>query len=298
MIDFPASPTNGQEFTGGNNIYVYNGYGWTAKAAAGTPYLQKGGDTMTGPLTLFGDPSVPQHATDKQYVDAGNALKVAKVGDVMSGDLGINSLSPVVWLNKTAPTGGSQVIGQHDGVTRNALNLSDGVAGNFAVGRYNDAGALVDAPLLISRATGGVSHPLGTDWGFGPMRFKYIGANLVWDKDLNNVNRIIWDAVNNPAAGAANGYQKLASGIILQWGVAAPSGVNGEVIFAFPVAFPTACLNATATVIGGSQPATTTIVAHIVDKSSTNLHVQARFITGGGTVGAANQNFHWQAVGW
>jgi len=34
-----------------------------------TPYVQKSGDTMTGPLVLPGDPTAPLQAVDKQYVD-------------------------------------------------------------------------------------------------------------------------------------------------------------------------------------------------------------------------------------
>ena len=35
-----------------------------------TPYVQKSGDTMTGPLVLPGDPTAPLQAAEKQYVDA------------------------------------------------------------------------------------------------------------------------------------------------------------------------------------------------------------------------------------
>ena len=47
-----------------------------------------------------------------------------------------------------------------------------------------------------------------------------------------------------------NGYQKLPSGVILQWGMVAdgPSGAN----VTFPIAFPTACLNLQITRGGGT----------------------------------------------
>src|SRR5208282_4083018 len=32
-------------------------------------YVMKAGDTMTGPLTLPGDPTAPQQAADRHYVD-------------------------------------------------------------------------------------------------------------------------------------------------------------------------------------------------------------------------------------
>lgn len=40
---------------------------------------------------------------------------------------------------------------------------------------------------------------------------------------------------------AGNGYQKLPSGLILQWGSAAPSSPNTLTTYSFPIAFPTAC---------------------------------------------------------
>ena len=63
-----------------------------AKAMAGTrpggpvPYLLKSGDTMTGPLTLGGDPASALQAADKHYVDAlaGNGLTN---GSTAGGDL-------------------------------------------------------------------------------------------------------------------------------------------------------------------------------------------------------------------
>lgn len=52
-------------------------------------FVQRGGDAMTGPLTLPGAPTVDLHAATKLYVDAGVsagvATKVNKAGDTMSG---------------------------------------------------------------------------------------------------------------------------------------------------------------------------------------------------------------------
>lgn len=48
-------------------------------------FVNKTGDTMTGPLILSGDPTTALGAATKQYVDAADALKVAKAGDTMTG---------------------------------------------------------------------------------------------------------------------------------------------------------------------------------------------------------------------
>lgn len=49
--------------------------------------VAKAGDTMTGPLTLPGSPSSGLHAATKAYTDAADALKVNKAGDTMTGPL-------------------------------------------------------------------------------------------------------------------------------------------------------------------------------------------------------------------
>ena len=49
--------------------------------------VAKSGDTMTGPLTLPGSPSSGLHASTKAYTDAGDMLKVNKAGDTMTGPL-------------------------------------------------------------------------------------------------------------------------------------------------------------------------------------------------------------------
>jgi hypothetical protein len=59
-----------------------------ANVGAGN-YVAKSGDTMTGPLSLAGDPMAPAHATDRHYVDVGLAGKANLVnGTVPMTQLG------------------------------------------------------------------------------------------------------------------------------------------------------------------------------------------------------------------
>ena len=60
--------------------------------------VAKAGDTMTGLLTLSGDPTAAMHAATKQYSDAQDALKVAKAGDTMTGALTLSG-DPTVALH-------------------------------------------------------------------------------------------------------------------------------------------------------------------------------------------------------
>src|SRR5574343_1001931 len=51
--------------------------------------LALAGGTMTGSLTLAGDPSTNLEAATKQYTDAADALNVAKAGDMITGYLSL-----------------------------------------------------------------------------------------------------------------------------------------------------------------------------------------------------------------
>jgi len=52
---------------------------------------------------------------------------------------------------------------------------------------------------------------------------------------------------------SANGYQKLPSGVIIQWGVTSSLGVNSSGSITFPIAFPTACYSVTTASAAGAN---------------------------------------------
>jgi hypothetical protein len=70
MIDFPASPTLGQQFTAAGVTWTWDGTKWTAAGLTGGPFLPLVGGTMTGPIVLPGNPTTTLQAAPKQYVDA------------------------------------------------------------------------------------------------------------------------------------------------------------------------------------------------------------------------------------
>jgi hypothetical protein len=73
-----------------NAIAVNKAYVDSAVASVGTgSYVAKNGDAMSGPLTLAGDPSAPNHASTKHYVDTSLLAKANLVsGVVPPGQLG------------------------------------------------------------------------------------------------------------------------------------------------------------------------------------------------------------------
>lgn len=84
------------------------GYVDSAVANSGSgSFVSKSGDTMTGPLTLPGDPASPLQAADKHYVDVGTAGKADLVsGLVPTGELGTGSANSGVCLHGDSSWGG------------------------------------------------------------------------------------------------------------------------------------------------------------------------------------------------
>jgi hypothetical protein len=94
----PASPADNTLWWESDTAKLYLRYNdgnssqWVqVNAAAGMGgYVAKIGDSMTGPLILSGNPTLPLGAVTKQYSD----LRVLKTGDTMTGDLVLPGLSP------------------------------------------------------------------------------------------------------------------------------------------------------------------------------------------------------------
>lgn len=68
MIDFPVSPSVGQNFSAAGVTWTWDGAKWSA-AGLNQAYVPLAGGTMTGPLTLAGNPVNPLDAVPKQYID-------------------------------------------------------------------------------------------------------------------------------------------------------------------------------------------------------------------------------------
>jgi len=126
-IDFPASPTVGQEHVSGGMTYVYNGTGWTVKGGSTTDFVLKAGDTMSGDLTIAKDAPTVVLAR----ATAGN---IAMLQSTVAG----KARWAVYMSNAGAETGSNS-------------------GSDFAIRSYDDAGTIVTpAPLSIVRSTGQV----------------------------------------------------------------------------------------------------------------------------------------------
>ena len=115
-------------------------------------YVPLSGGTMTGPLTLFGDPTTPSMAADKHYVDESAASVLSLAGGNVLGPLNAESVNGVF-----APVAGSSQstlqATQTDAAQANGAML---VPPNYAgTDTFANAGAVRVEDL---RATGAQQH--------------------------------------------------------------------------------------------------------------------------------------------
>jgi len=83
-----------------------------------------------------------------------DAIYVNVAGDTMTGNLNLVYADPTIQLNKAGAANVSQIYVMLNSVPQWLWRLSDATLGDFNLYRFNDAGALLDIPLAISRASG------------------------------------------------------------------------------------------------------------------------------------------------
>jgi hypothetical protein len=93
----------------------------------------------------------------------------------------------------------------------------------------------------------------------------------------------------------SSGYQKLPSGLIIQWGKSASfSSESGQTV-TFPIAFPNVCLNASATVLISSGAANNDYWAQVYSLSQSSIGV---FLQVNGGISNFPVNIFWFAIGY
>jgi hypothetical protein len=97
---------------------------------------------------------------------------------------------------------------------------------------------------------------------------------------------------------AANGYQKLSSGLIIQWGVSAQT--IAEYTVTLPIAFPTTGLMAQATCSYATAVATKAYVIHAEVAGATGFNIRKRNVDNGGSVSATTDGIpvSWLVIGY
>lgn len=93
-----------------------------------------------------------------------------------------------------------------------------------------------------------------------------------------------------------NGYQKLPSGLIMQWGkYGSDITAEGEVSFTFPISYPTSCLNVIAVARNSDSSDVNNIYMQIVSMLTTGATLRAQTET---ATGVKCNGFYWQAIGY
>jgi hypothetical protein len=96
-----------------------------------------------------------------------------------------------------------------------------------------------------------------------------------------------------PASIAANGYQRLPSGLIIQWGVQPAASPSGTAV-TFPLAFPTAVYGVVGNVAQNNATVTYVVTPSVITTSGFVLN---KNFVGASTFGNASEIAYWFAIG-
>ncbi len=129
MIDFPASPTLGQQFTAAGVTWVWDGTKWAASGLS-VAYLPLTGGTLTGNVDI--------------QPPSGNAALRLRAAAGSQNNITGNAGSSARWIMSLG-----------DGLAEIGNNFGS----NLVISRCSDAGAFIDNPLVIARPTGQVIIP-------------------------------------------------------------------------------------------------------------------------------------------
>jgi hypothetical protein len=100
MINFPANPIVGQEFTAAGVLWIWDGVKWVVNGLS-TAYLPLVGGNLTGPLTLDADPAAPLQPVTEQMFN-----RYPMIGDnrIINGDMRIDQRNSGAVITSTGYT--------------------------------------------------------------------------------------------------------------------------------------------------------------------------------------------------
>jgi Chaperone of endosialidase len=137
-----------------------------------------------------------------------NLHGVSDTGDTMTGNLEIDKADPNLVLNKKLSGQFAAVTGQLDDKNRWRVTLGDtgeesavgtNVGSDFTIGRYDNAGALLDVPVRIKRSSGHVTITGTTTPPPSPPGVAVDAAQLTVNKPASGVSAAILGATNGLA---------------------------------------------------------------------------------------------------
>jgi hypothetical protein len=183
MLDFPNSPTTNQVFTAPNGTaWTWDGAKWIS-GATGSGFLPLSGGTLTGPLTLQGNPTAALQAVTKEYVDTPVTSLWSNIryrNRIINGDMAVDQRSGGNMI--AAPAASAYIIDRWKFGTNIA---SKGSVGQQAMGAPPQA------------ATGGFQYCLSwqTTAAYAPAA---AADSLQWSQYVEgcNFNDTMWGTAN------------------------------------------------------------------------------------------------------
>jgi Chaperone of endosialidase len=194
--------------------------------------VAKAGDTMTGPLTLSGAPSLGGHATTKDYVDTGDAARVAKAGDQMTGALTLsgaptlpNQAATKDYVDTTSGAALASKVAKAGDVMTGLLTLSGAptAANHAATKSYVDGGDnarvakggdTMSGLLTLSGAPTAGGHATTKDYVDATSTGKVAKAGDTMSGSLTIQANLTVSGVTSLAATTVNGVLTVASNVV------------------------------------------------------------------------------------
>jgi hypothetical protein len=148
--------------------------------------VNRAGDSMTGPLTLWGPPTAPLHAATKAYVDT-----TESTGHWVNDYIGVRGPGPNLTLQSVATQQNRYIQANSSaGVLRwqmfmadNGLESGGNAGSNWVLHRYADNGAYLGYAINVARSDGTVTIPNRLDVNNG-ININSGGLNVLGDQWL------------------------------------------------------------------------------------------------------------------
>lgn len=148
--------------------------------------------------------------------------------------------------------------------------------------------------INLQKASGGVTAIIGVD-GVNNTEVVLPESGTLVNKEYVDLKVALTDFTGANQSLTSSGYQKLPSGLIIQWGEYTATMVHTQTYtVAFPIAFPNNCLQVNTSVSNTVSTGVSVVALPITAKTSSNFTLQYGAATGG----SYNTTIRYIAIGY
>jgi len=206
-------------------------------------------------------------------VSVNTTLTPSQVGYLVTSNVGTGSVSVALPLISSVPIG-AQFVVTHSSGSMTSFGLvtsgSDALVMEGLGGNLNPYGMTINECLTV------------------------VSTGASWKIVTGNGARFLKAGGGFGAGLSANGYQRLPSGVILQWGTAT-TGSDGVGTLVFPIAFPNICCSVQLT--GWTAGSSAGGIASLGTSTKTGATVYGMMVSPSSGTGAISLTMHWLAIG-